>query len=547
MALQIKAISGMEKCFHDEDFYAKTAITGGSALRGETYWFQVACALSSPSNRVGVTVCAKTALTDDVTVREIVPVPVRFPAYTHSDDDFLRKSMGLYPDVLQPLPENGAAYLIGGELKSFLITVDVPETAAAGDFPITVTMRLGEEVKEVTVTLHVVNAVLPKQEMMVTEWFHTDCLAQYYHVDVFSEEHWTVIEHFMRAAVRGGDNMILTPVFTPPLDTAVGGERLTTQLVDVTRTAEGWQFGFEKLERWVKTAQRAGMEYFEISHLYTQWGAGHAPKIMGWENGEYRKLFGWETDSLSDEYRTFLRAFLTALLPQLDQWGIRQKTVFHVSDEPSLDHLEQYKAAREQIADLLEGHIIMDALSNFAFYKTGAVSTPIPANNHLDPFLEAGVPNLWTYYCCSQTVKVSNRMIAMPSYRTRVMGVQMWKYNIVGFLHWGFNFYNSQNSIRTINPYLITDGDYFVPAGDPYAVYPGEGGEALDSLHRLPFTMALQDVRAMKLAETLAGRDAVLRILDGEGNVTFSEYPRSGAWLQGVRDRVNGLIEENVR
>lgn len=58
---------------------------------------------------------------------------------------------------------------------------------------------------------------LPAQKLIRTHWFHTDCLAEYYRVPVFSEEHWTIIENFIRTAVRRGCTMILTPLFTPPL------------------------------------------------------------------------------------------------------------------------------------------------------------------------------------------------------------------------------------------------------------------------------------------------------------------------------------------
>ena len=52
-------------------------------------------------------------------------------------------------------------------------------------------------------------------------------------------------------------------------------------------------------------ADRNGVKYFEISHLFTQWGAKHAPKIMGCFKGEYVKLFGWETKAESQGYRNF--------------------------------------------------------------------------------------------------------------------------------------------------------------------------------------------------------------------------------------------------
>ena len=50
---------------------------------------------------------------------------------------------------------------------------------------------------------------------------------------VFSEEHWEIIENYLHEYVKRGCNMILTPLFTPALDTAVGAERTTTQLLDV--------------------------------------------------------------------------------------------------------------------------------------------------------------------------------------------------------------------------------------------------------------------------------------------------------------------------
>jgi hypothetical protein len=69
-----------------------------------------------------------------------------------------------------------------------------------------------------------------------TCWFHGDCLANYYHDEVFSEEHWTAMENLIRMAADYGQTMILTPMFTPPLDTAIHYERPTVQLVDVTLT-----------------------------------------------------------------------------------------------------------------------------------------------------------------------------------------------------------------------------------------------------------------------------------------------------------------------
>ena len=82
-----------------------------------------------------------------------------------------------------------------------------------------------------------------------------------------------------------------------PLDTAVGGERTTVQLLDIRKDGDTYSFDFSKLERWIGICRFAGITHFEMAHLFTQWGAKCAPKIMVWEDGTLRHKFGWHTDA----------------------------------------------------------------------------------------------------------------------------------------------------------------------------------------------------------------------------------------------------------
>lgn len=107
--------------------------------------------------------------------------------------------------------------------------------------------------------MEVVGAALPPQTLVHTEWFHADCLATWYGVEPLSEEHWTILGKYMKNAAAYGINLLLTPVFTPPLDTAVGGERPTVQLVDVTVRGREVRFGFDKLDRYMEMAEASGI------------------------------------------------------------------------------------------------------------------------------------------------------------------------------------------------------------------------------------------------------------------------------------------------
>ena len=393
-----------------------------------------------------------------------------------------------------------------------------------------------------------INATLPDEDIYFTQWFHSDCLAQYYNVDVWSDKHWEIVENFARVAAKNGMNMILTPVFTPPLDTTVGGERLTTQLIGVTVEGGKYIFDFTLFDKWVAMCDRVGIRYFEISHLFTQWGAAHAPKVMATVDGEYKRIFGWDTEATGAEYSAFLRRFLTELLAHLKESGDDKRCIFHVSDEPGLKHLENYKAAKTIIADILDGYKIMDALSNFDFYQTGVLSNPIPSSNHIEPFLEAKISGLWTYYCVSQWKDVSNRYQSMPACRNRSIGMQIYKYNIEGFLHWGYNFYNNQFSDTPVNPYLETSCEFAFPAGDAYSVYPGPGGECLESTRQKVFYEALQDIKAMKLCETLYSHDEVVAAIEevfGK-ELRFDTCTKDAATMLAIREKINTMIKSKV-
>ena len=556
----IKPISSLEKVFLDSlmtDFPTTDRV---SALRGERVSFQIAYTAGrekDPVDRLSYTVALSGSLAPLARIRSVENVPVTYPVFPDcNDDNYLRKTPGLYPDLLSPLSyvgedaPYGKVIPVTGLLRALWIDFTIPENFPAGKAMLTV--RFSHESKdacETTFTVDVIAAALPKQELFYTEWFHCDALAQFYRVPVWSDEHFRLIGNFARTARENGVNLLLTPVFTPPLDTAVGGERLTTQLVKVTKTGDSYAFAFDLLDRYLDVITAAGIEYYEISHLYTQGGACHAPKIVAEVNGKEERIFGWDTDSRSEEYTAFLRAFLKAFLAHMKTRGEDKKCFFHISDEPQLQHIENYRRCKEAIGDLLEGYVVMDALSNYEFYRDGLVKTPIPCSNHIKPFLEAKVPGLWTYYCCGQCVDVSNRLIAMPSWRNRVIGLQLFRYDIVGFLQWGYNFYNNCHSGNDVNPYIDLSGEYWVPAGDTFSVYPGLHGEALESLRLIVFYEGVNDMRALQLCASLCGKEKTIRALEKAYGrpISFDDCPHSADVILKVRETINRMIRLAVK
>lgn len=544
---ETRIIHSLVKVFPDEELQ-ETEVVKGTALQNEVFSFQVA--YRSQQLIPAIKVEVESDLGDRITLRSVGLAPSEYPVQSDHDDNMLRTTPGLYPDPLLPLNEDGVLRGYPVQWRSIWITVNPKNELEPGLYPIVVRFvtESGEELAKERFELEIIGAQLPKQQLLHTQWFHTDCLTTHYHTDAFSERHWELLKQYIQTAVDHGINMLLTPLFTPPLDTEVGGERPTVQLVDVEVTGENqYRFGFDRLKRWVELCNECGIEYFEFSHLFTQWGAKHAPKIMATADGETKRIFGWETDASGEAYRAFLNQFLPQLVDWIRENGLESRSYFHISDEPTLDHLESYESARNIVKDLLKGFPIIDALSDYDFYEKGLVENPIPANDHIEPFLEHGVTPLWTYYCVSQYRKVSNRFFSMPSARNRILGYQLYKYDAAGFLHWGYNFWYTQYSKQIIDPFRVTDAGGAFPSGDAYLVYPGEDGP-IESIRMEVMYEALQDLRALRLLEELIGRDAVLAALD-EGldePITFSSYPRNADWILSKRDWINGKIKEHM-
>lgn len=545
-------VSSLEKVFPKMSPKALPKGTVLSGFIGEILSFQLAYKVEcdkKDSNCQEVDLILESEIKEKIKLRSVELVPSKFPASKSYDENYITTEPGLFPDLLLP-KEEFTLLPYKGEWRALWLDLEITEDMGEKSFPIIIKIRIdGEIIWEDSLSIQTFKIELPPQELIHTEWFHADCLAIYYDVPVFSEKHWEVIENFIETAVKHGMNMILTPIFTPPLDTKEGGERTTVQLVKVKKAEDTYMFDFELLKRWLQICKEKGVEYIEISHLFTQWGAKHAPKVLAEVNGEIKKIFGWETEATSKEYSSFLNQFLPELKKVLSEEGVSEHTYFHISDEPEVEQKEAYKAAKAIVRDQLKEYKIIDALSDYTLYKEGIVENPIPSNNHIQTFIEEGVPNLWTYYCCAQAVDVSNRFMSMPSARNRIIGVQLYLYHIEGFLHWGYNFYNSVYSISSIDPYRVTDAGGAFPSGDPFIVYPAEDGTTHESIRLMVLSEALYDLRALKLLETLTSRAYVESLIYEEykDTITFDHYPKNPEYLFNLREKVNQEIVKASR
>ncbi|MBR4419302.1 MAG: DUF4091 domain-containing protein [Clostridia bacterium] len=525
----IKLCSSSKKIFNKEDCLL---INKDTCLKNETYCFQIFVEKDKDKEyEVKINSNLKT------TVYFVDKGKVDRYRDEVQDDYYVRQADDLYPDLLTKCnffktDSKGCATLF----------VEIPaDGKQSGQYEI----QIDIDGEVASFQLLISNDKLVENDLLLTNWIHMDGICHYYGVNFWSDEFINKLDFFLQAYVKMGNNMILVPTITPALDTEVGGERLTTQLVSITKKEENYFFDFTKLEQFVDICHKHGIKYFEFAHLFTQWGGECCPKIMVNINGEEVQEFGWHIKSTDAKYFNFLKQYLQALVDFLAKKDIKKNSFFHITDEPEIKDLEKYVEVASFVRKQAEGIPILDALSNFTFMKHNVMDLPVVSlkSKDLSEFLQQ---DNMVYYCVGVDCEyITNRYWDMPLQRVEILGFLLYLLGTKGFLHWGFNFYNAQFSKHSINPYENATAGGGFPAGDSFILYPGVS-DVDYSLRYFSMIKAFEDYRLLKTLEKNMGRKAVLAMLNDENVLDVRNYPRSAEWHTEFRRKLRTLIEKSI-
>ena len=174
--MEIKILSSLAKVFCNE-ICGEYEIDTLSCLKKERTSFLIAVKPEKDTQAEFLTDC------NNLKIFRIVFVPAEYIAGEDRDDYYIRNGMkGYYPDVLVPL--DGAVSLKENEWTAVWC-----EYTAEDDKEVSVTVKTADKTGKVTLKTEIADTSLDEQSLICTHWFHADCLADYYNVEVFSEEH----------------------------------------------------------------------------------------------------------------------------------------------------------------------------------------------------------------------------------------------------------------------------------------------------------------------------------------------------------------------
>ena len=104
------------------------------------------------------------------------------------DQGYLRTAPGMYPDPLMPLKKGDKVKLLTAQWQS--VWVRTKGDIAPGEPTVRLTLTGDKSgTASAEVKLNVLSAKLPEQELIYTNWFHCDCVADLHHKEIFSDEY----------------------------------------------------------------------------------------------------------------------------------------------------------------------------------------------------------------------------------------------------------------------------------------------------------------------------------------------------------------------
>jgi len=391
-------------------------------------------------------------------------------------------------EVLEPAA--GIARASDEGVLALRVEVDPAPDADPGLRKYSLRIEAGGWQKSLSWDLHVLPVTVPAtgpQSPGYTNWFSPELMAERHGLETWSESFWKMFGRYADLMARGRQNTFWIR-WSDFISLEGSGEIVVKQ---------------KRLERHIRLFVDRGFTRIEGGHIARRhkndWSS---PRL---------DLHFFGIDANSPEGREKAAALLAAIKEALAAAGFEKKLPYlqHLTDEPTDTNATSYKALAEQVRKAMPGVKIFEATMSRAL--AGAVDHWCPQvqkyqqnRKFFEERKKAG-DRVWVYTCLAPGGPWLNRLLDQERLRQVYIGWSLVKFDLEGFLHWGFNHYR-----RGVDPFeksVVPHGKgapNFLPAGDSHVVYPGRDGP-LSGLRFEAHRIGMEDAELLIL---LKERDA---------------------------------------
>ncbi|MBQ8600276.1 MAG: DUF4091 domain-containing protein [Clostridia bacterium] len=378
-------------------------------------------------------------------------------------------------DILQPINQGGN--VVEKETTAFYVCWKIPADFEPGVYTGALTLKIGGEEAVIPVEITVHKAVVPKKKhIAVTNWYHPENVGKYQGIEMYTEEWFGELKKYYALMARTRQTHII----------------LRMDAIGIKEEAGKYTFDFSIMEKMIRFALEYGFEKLELGHLTIK-NYVNLDKYWLFYRPEGRKIY-----ANSPEGYNFLAQFLPQWVDFLQKNGWYECSVQHVGDEPSDGQTEDYRIICGIVRKFMPGMKLMDAVCHTEL--AGSVDCwVIPTRDYqrkrqeFEAFRKLG-DELWHYTCCHPGGKWLNRFLDFELLRPRLLHYGNYRYDLKGFLHWGFNFFQGDmDHLRAHTCSISDDGVRLWPTGDSHISYPGNGNGPWMSIRAEQMRAGLED------------------------------------------------------
>ncbi|GHT39289.1 hypothetical protein AGMMS49965_04870 [Bacteroidia bacterium] len=311
----------------------------------------------------------------------------------------------------------------------------------------------------------VYDVTVPEQTLWVTNWYFPEYLSKMNRdqaVEPFSERYWELLKILANSMRDHGQNVYIIRS-RPEFQLADDG---LPELIVAKKEGSQYTFDFTNFDKTVEILIReGGLKRIEGCHF--------GSKMNGWDSDIGIAVPGAGLLPLSnDTARNYLSQFVPALYDHLRAKGWDKMYIQHIADEPS--KVQSYIDAVKFIRTLAPDMKVIEATVQGA-KVVGCVQVFVPLITYYEKEVEfykaqqAAGNEVWYYISCEDRQgNYVNRFYERELIQTRLLHWFSYRYNLTGYLHWGFNCWENVSG----TPDLYVDNQLNLPAGDVCIVYP---------------------------------------------------------------------------
>jgi hypothetical protein len=466
--MMLEAVDPLQKVFPEVALFSDLKATADVA-RGEHATFQFALRSVFPIEHLtalAIQLNQKHSLINHQNVSIGYVDYVRMgKTYPDPPPDKLISPTGFFPD---PIIDTSFIDVRANYTQPIWVSINVPKNTPSGEYngQLTVRGRMNEKNMELHIpfSLHVYPVTIDSSSLWVTNWFYFDerklkLMNKGDSVVPYSDKYWELLKVIAQKMADYNQNVVLIS----PLS-----------LAKYSLNDGQYHIDFSHFDKYVEIFRQAGaLKRIEGGHI-------------GGSMGDWITSFGvsvpivkadttiFETHPISEQLsQNFYKQFVPVLLAHLKEKGWDKIYMQHIADEPTDQNYQSYFDIASFFKKLAPGIPIIDAIETKKLNNILDIWVPVLDRLDKDYDYFEGRQNkgdeVWTYTCTGPHGNYANRFIELPLIKTRILHWINFRYNLPGYLHWGFNYWNDHPFDETVQP------DTEWPGGDSYIVYPGYG------------------------------------------------------------------------